>query len=290
MRALKDLVKAVGFDLKKVSEVPFLEARMIIAKELNLTMVDFILKEDMEVDKLSLDNIKDMVNRRLLYEPIAYILGVKEFMGYEFMVQKGVLIPRADSEILCEEVLKELHTRDILTNVMELGVGSGALAVSIALKADNVSVKAVDISDIAIDVSKKNVKKYGVENKIEILKKDILNPEFWNKTELFYDIIYSNPPYIDSQDMKELMRDVADFEPELALYGGADGLDFYRVIVANSCKILSDNALLAFEIGYNQATAVKSMMEQSGYEDLKIINDFSGKNRVVLGRWRKYDR
>ena len=189
--------------------------------------------------------------RREKREPMQYILGSTDFMGLEFHVEPGVLIPRPDTEILCEEALKKLRPG---ARVLDIGTGSGALAVSIAKLAKDAVVTAVDVSDTALAIARGNAEKNSAD--VRFLKSDCFAALAGKK----FDMIVSNPPYIDQEDMTGLMPEVLQ-EPELALFGGEDGLDFYRRISKEAGAYLEDGGFLLFEIGYKQKDDVSALLE-----------------------------
>lgn len=208
--------------------------------------------------------------RRENREPMQYILGSTGFMGLEFHVEPGVLIPRPDTEILCEEALKRLKPG---ARVLDIGTGSGALAVSIAKLAKDAVVTAVDISDAALAIAKSNAEKNGAD--VRFVKSDCFAALAGKK----FDLIVSNPPYIDSEDMAQLMPEVL-LEPELALFGGKDGLDFYRRIAGEAGAYLENGGCLLFEIGYKQKDDVSALLAEHIGEPF-ALKDYGDNWRVV---------
>jgi len=218
-----------------------------------------------------------ILSRREKREPMQYILGSTGFMGLEFHVRPGVLIPRPDTEILCEEALKRIGAG---ARVLDIGTGSGALAISIAKLAKDAKVTAVDISDSALSVAKGNAEKNGAD--VRFVKSDCfaaLNGER-------FDLIVSNPPYIDSEDMAQLMPEVLQ-EPELALFGGEDGLDFYRRICREAGAYLEMGGCLLFEIGYKQKDDVSALLAKDIGEPF-ALKDY-GDNWRVVGAVKRSD-
>ena len=185
--------------------------------------------------------------------PIKYILGKAEFMGLDFNVKEGVLIPRPDTEILVEEVLKNIDENEKL-EVCDLCCGSGAIGLSLATFRKNISVDLVDIDNIPKEVTINNIENLSLEGRTNFIQSDL----FSNLQGKTYDIIVSNPPYIRNEVIETLMDDVKNYEPHLALAGGEDGLVFYRKIIKESKYYLKDNGILAFEIGHDQGEDVKT--------------------------------
>ena len=201
-------------------------------------------------------------------------------MGIDFYVEEGVLIPRDDTEILVEEVLKYIEENDEM-QVCDLCSGSGAIGISLAHLRKNIKVDLIDYYPIPEKVSLINIKKNNLENRVSFIKSDLLEKPIENKK--MYDIIVSNPPYIEEEEIDKLMEDVKDYEPHTALNGGVDGLDFYRKIIDQSQEVLKKDGILAFEIGYNQGEAVKLLMEENNFNDVKVIKDFASLDRIVIG-------
>ncbi len=224
----------------------------------------------------------NFVNLRKENMPLAYILNQKEFMSLNFYVDKSTLIPRPDTEILVEEVIKRCENRQNI-KILDLCTGSGAIGISLAKYIENSSVLCVDKFCETLAVAEKNAKSNGVYGKVKLLKCDVL-------TELEYigekfDIVVSNPPYIASGEVLKLEKNVKDFEPLSALDGGCDGLIFYKKIIEEIDLLLKKDGLLAFEIGYDQKKAVTSLMKDKFY-DICAKCDLSGNDRVILGNLR----
>ncbi|MBR5301924.1 MAG: peptide chain release factor N(5)-glutamine methyltransferase [Clostridia bacterium] len=224
--------------------------------------------KDMPQEKL--EDYEAIIARREKREPMQYILGSTGFMGLDFHVEPGVLIPRPDTEILCEEALRRLAPG---ARVLDIGTGSGALAVSIARHAKNCSVTAVDVSDAALAIARDNAEKNGVQ--VRFVKSDCFAALEGER----FDMIVSNPPYIDRADMAQLMPEVCQ-EPELALFGGEDGLDFYRRISREAGAYLKEGGCLLFEIGWQQKNAVSQLLHEHIGEPF-ALKDYGDNWRVV---------
>ena len=214
-----------------------------------------------------------MTERRIKGEPLTKIFGVADFYGLRFKVTKDVLSPRMETEILVSEVLKDCKKGSA---VLDIGTGSGAIAVSVAKNSES-KVYAVDISSEALSVAKENATNNGV--KVEFLRSNLFNDL---KKKKMFDIIVSNPPYIKSSDIENLMVEVKDYDPMLALDGGKDGLEFYREIVRQAPEYLKENGKLMFEFGKGQASQVKKLM-QKDFTDVVIIKDYNKIGRIVKG-------
>ncbi|NJD01789.1 MAG: peptide chain release factor N(5)-glutamine methyltransferase [Ruminiclostridium sp.] len=211
--------------------------------------------------------------------PVQYITGKQEFMGLDFHVNRNVLIPRPETEILAETVI-ELGKKSTRTlKVLEIGTGSGCIAVSIAYYLRNSFIMAADISEKALEIARMNTLKHGVSGRIEYIRSNIFDKIVMSG----FDIIVSNPPYAKHMEIPGLQREVRDFEPELALDGGEDGLGFYRPIIGKAPEFLKENGNLAFEVGIHQAKEVVRLMKSS-FSAINIKKDLAGIERVVLGR------
>ncbi|MGL4570293.1 MAG: peptide chain release factor N(5)-glutamine methyltransferase [Clostridium sp.] len=237
-------------------------------------------------EKVSNEHKKEyllLIEKRKNKMPIKYITKSAEFMGIELYVEEGVLIPRGDTEVLVEEVLKDINEDEDI-NVCDLCSGSGAIGVSLAEFRKNIKVDSIDYFDIPEKVTLKNIDKHRLSDRMTFIKSDLLK-EVINK-EKKYDIVISNPPYIKEEEIEKLMDDVKDYEPHTALSGGNDGLIFYRRIISESKDVLTGKGILAFEIGYDQGEEVKNIMESNEFINVRVIKDLTGLDRVVIGNYR----
>jgi len=270
-----------GVDMIKNREYgnPVLEATMVLESLLNVNRIYIYTHGKEKVDKAIGDEFLKIMEKRATGYPIQYILKEKEFMGLNFYIEEGVLIPRPDTEILVEYILKyiDINYGNREVKLLDLGFGSGAIVLSIAHYKRQVQAFGVDNSDIALKVANINMNKFKLEN-VKLYRGDL----FSGIDEKFH-IIVSNPPYIPSEEIKNLQKEVRDFEPVAALDGGEDGLDFYRKIIPQSRKYLKDNGLLIFEIGWDQGKAVSNILLQEDFNNIKILKDLQGLDRVVLG-------
>ena len=254
------------------------EAELIVMSALGVTRIQLVTDGRRAVTENEYKRAFEMAARRKTGEPLQYIFGETEFMSLGFYVKKGVLIPRADTETLVETVLDEI-IEDKKYKILDICSGSGCVGISIAHYRQNVMADLVDIDDTAIEVSERNIARNGVDNRVKIQKKDILKEYPDGK----YDIIVSNPPYIESEIIETLQTEVKDYEPHIALDGGADGLIFYRRIAQIAPELLSENGLIAMEIGYNQAEQVVELLKNN-FDNIQVIKDLGGNDRVVTGR------
>ena len=279
---ISELIKKGMIELKNENiEEPKLKSRLLMQYVLNETR-QYVIVNDME----QLDKSKEkqyFEGIRILKKgvPIEHITHQREFMKLSFFVDKNVLIPRQDTEILVEEVIK-IAKKINAKKILDLCTGSGAIAISLAKYLPQTEITAIDISKDALKIAKKNAISNNVENQITFINLDM----YTNLNEGKFDIIVSNPPYIKDEVINTLMEDVKNYEPHTALSGGNDGLNFYRRIINDSNKVLKENGILAFEIGHDQGYEVSELMSEKGYKDIRVIKDLVGHDRVVIGEWQ----
>lgn len=278
-----------SFLRKKLEEI-FKKAEIDEFADIDWIMVEVTGKQRsmlpfVEFSENEIQKIVELAKKRAKHVPLGYILGKSDFFGREFKTNNSVLIPRLDTEILIEQIVKEIKVfqeeNQIKAKVLDIGTGSGAIAITIQKEIGAV-VTAVDISKKALEVAKENAKTLQAD--IEILQSDL----FESLGEKKFDFIVSNPPYIESAVIEGLSPEVRDNEPILALDGGEDGFEFYRKIISDAPSHLNKNGKLYFEIGYNQAETVKKLM-QKDFKEIEVIRDYSDNDRVVLGeiKWLK---
>lgn len=234
------------------------------------------------LDDATVDYAHLLCDRCLYGEPLAYILGEWDFYGLTFQVDKNVLIPRADTERLCELVIGRARDK-VSPRILDLCCGSGCIGIAAAHEVEDARVTAVDFSDGALRVTRENARRLGVQARFVALKADVLEDPPGGMGE--YDILVSNPPYVTRQEMQELDRNVSEFEPHEALYGGPDGLDFYRAICAKWSSLLVPGGMALFECGWQQAADVAAIMEETHYTGVGITEDLSGVPRIVFGKY-----
>lgn len=224
-----------------------------------------------------------MLARRLDGEPLAYVLGEWDFYGMTLSVTPAVLIPRADTEVLIDWtaaiVKKTIGDREF--RFLDLGCGSGCIGIALASLFPNARGVLMDVSPNAVELAKANVKRYNMLNRLFCVPGDMLDHADTRVGK--FDMILSNPPYITHEEMLKLDSSVRDYEPQGALYGGEDGLDFYRAILKGWLDLLKDGGYIAFECGYQQARDVGHLMKEAGIERIKIVEDTAGIQRVISG-------
>ena len=261
---------------------PFLDLQLILMNLINKDKIYLYTHKDEEIDEKIVKKYYELVHLRETGYPLQYMLGNQEFMGLDFYVEEGVLVPRPDTETLVEKIINIVNNTDFKNrslNILDIGTGSGAIALSLAYYIKNANVIALDISDIAIKVANINKNRLKLNN-VSVLKGDLFGNLNLGKNK--FDIVVSNPPYIEKSEIDKLQIEVAQYEPRLALDGGESGLIYYERISDIINDILSDNGILSVEIGHNQAAAVTSIFEKNNdFKKIEVDVDLYGKDRVV---------
>lgn len=273
---LKILQWTAGYFRDRGIERGRLDAELLLAETLGLNRVGLYLNYDRPLDAEELGVYRERVSRRGRREPLAYILGRTEFWSLPISVTPAVLIPRPDTEALVEEALS--HGRDAAT-ILDVGTGSGAIALALASELPAAAVTGVDVSPEALAVAAENARRNGLAERIVFRREDLAALSGGP-----YDLIVSNPPYISVAELEGLMPEVRDYEPRQALDGGADGLDCYRHLARQAATLLRPGGWLLVEIGSGQQDAVRTLWEQAGLADIFERADYAGIPRVVGGR------
>jgi release factor glutamine methyltransferase len=263
-------------------ENPELEASLLLSSTLGINKTDIYAYPEREIEYNKVEMFNQLLERRLNGEPIAYILGEKEFFSRTFIVNPSVLIPRSETETLVEEALRKVKNIPFPL-VVDVGTGSGCIAVTIGCECENAQIFATDISFDALMVARANAERYGVSSRIPFTCADFLS--CFKEESL--DIVLSNPPYISVTDFSSLESDIRDFEPKVSLFGGEDGLNYRRKIVLQATKVLKNDGWCIIEIGANQSEKVAEIFDGVGFKDVSIVKDLAGIGRVVKGRWIK---
>ena len=238
-----------------------------------------------DVDDDKSEAYMKLIEKRSTRIPLQYITGEQNFMGYDFDTAEDVLIPRMDTETLVETALKLVKDADHNVDVLDMCCGSGCIGVSFGLWNKNSRIVLADVSEAAIGLARRNVAKLCAgDDRFEVVRTDLFE-QISGK----YDLILSNPPYIRSDVIETLMPEVREHEPHLALDGTADGLYFYRIIADKAREYIKDEGYVVFEIGNDQAEDVQYLLVDSGYDDIHVVQDLSGNDRVVYGRYDRED-
>lgn len=257
-------------------ENPRLEIEIFLQHIFGYKKIDLYINFEEEVTPKNLKRLREFIKRRVENEPIQYITGVSNFYGRDFNVNKNVLIPRPETEILVNVSIDYLSSKKA-PYIIDVGTGSGCIAITLAKELPSSKVIAIDYSQQALNIAKENAELVGVKN-IEFLKLDFLSENL----NYVADAVVSNPPYIAQEDIQSLMIDVKEFEPHRALTDNADGLEFYRIFANKLDVILKKKGVLIIEVGRgNHPVEVKKLFEESGYNDIEMINDYNKDVRVL---------
>ena len=257
-----------------------LDARLLLEAVCGTDRNDLLVHGEQPVAPEAEEKYLNWIRQRAEHIPLQQLTGEQDFMGLTFSVNEHVLIPRQDTEILVEEVLKELHDG---MRVLDMCTGSGCILLSLLHYSNDCEGLGVDLSAEALEVAGRNVLKVLTPEKAE--HAHFLQSDLFEKVEGKFEIIVSNPPYIASAEVEKLMPEVRDHEPRMALDGTEDGLYFYRRIIKEAGKHLVSSGMLFFEIGYDQGQAVSELMRTSGYREVQVVQDYAGLDRVVLGTY-----
>ncbi len=260
-------------------EKPRLDAEVIVGFVLGLSRTQIIIDAQRPLEPTELARLRGLVKRRRAREPVAYLRGEREFYGRTFRVDKRVLVPRPDTEILVEVALARSRAWSLSARVLDLCTGSGCVAITLARQRPTTQVRATDISADALDVARDNALRLGAYN-VSFAQGDLFASARGQ-----YELITANPPYIPSGDIATLQADVRDHEPRLALDGGADGLDFVRRIVDDAPTHLVPGGVLALEIGAGEAADTAKILADRGFAQIEVAKDYGQIERVVSGRF-----
>ncbi len=269
------LKKGENFLKKSKIKNPNLDTELILSKVINKKREEILLNTNKKLKIKDIIKFKYYLLRRYQKEPIAYILGYKYFWKFKFLTNKSVLIPRPDTELIIEETLKYLPVNKS-KKILDIGTGSGCIVITLLKERPNCRGTAIDISLKALNVAKTNAKLHQIENKINFINIDIDKYKSNN-----YDLIVSNPPYINSIELNRLDDDIKFHEPMLALSGGSDGFRNLKKVIIKSKKLLKINGKLILEIGYKQKNECLKMLNENGFYINKISKDLSGKDRCI---------
>ena len=253
-----------------------IDSEILMSQVIKKNRADIILNSKTELSQKDYNLYENLIIQRSKQKPIAHLTGKKEFWKYEFSVTKDVLIPRPDTEIIVEKTLKLTKNKNKL-KVLEIGIGSGCILLSILKERKSFYGTGIDISKKTIEICKINCKNLGLSSRVKLFKTDIDNFRYGK-----YDLIISNPPYIKKFDLKYLEKEVSFYEPKPALDGGLDGLSELKKVILNSSKLIKRNGKLVLEIAFDQAESVKSILKQNEFYINEIIKDLSKKNRCII--------
>jgi release factor glutamine methyltransferase len=283
---IKDLLAVTAEFLKKKDiDNPRLCAEILLAYQLKTTRIKLYLNFDQPVSEKDLNEYRALIQRRLKREPVQYITGVQEFWSKEFMVGPQVLIPRPETEVLVEQTIAIMINQNevietVAPSILDLGTGSGAVAISLAAELSNADIWASDISEEALETAKTNARKHGVDASIHFIRSDLFSELAPSSR---FDVIVSNPPYIPSEDLDSLQPEVSRFEPRSALDGGPGGLVIINKLVLDAKDFLKPGGWLLMEMGPFQTSKAMEIIEKSGhYGEKRVVKDYSRCDRVVM--------
>jgi len=274
---IETAIKNASIELKKNNiKSPQLDCELLMSKVLNKDRKYIILNLKKELEHDLCDRFEKLVSFRSRGKPIAYLIGIKSFWKFEFFTNENVLIPRPDTELLVEQILKIYEKKNFI-NFLEIGFGSGCIILSLLKEKTSFMGKGVDLSDHCYKLCKINANKLGVSNRLKLFKSDIDNFNLGK-----YDFIVSNPPYVKNFDLKRLDNDVKVYEPRLALAGGLDGLSSFRKIIDKSSKLLKKQGRLILEIAHDQKKEVVELLIRKNFYINKIAKDLAKNDRCII--------
>jgi release factor glutamine methyltransferase len=258
-----------------------LDAEVLLSFCLGCDRLEFYKNPDMIISETQLAAFRNLIARRLQWEPVAYITGRKEFWTFVLEVNSSVLIPRPDTEVIVEEALNICRKIDSPgMKILDIGTGSGAIAIALALEITGTKIVATDISEAALSLAQKNTAALGLKEKIDFRHGNLFEP-----VNGFFDIIICNPPYISAREYEKLPTGVKDYEPREALWAGKSGLEFYEKLIYQAAAFLQKNGWLLLEIGAKQESGVRGIMEAAGfYDSIEMRRDYAGLPRVIKAR------
>ena len=268
-RSLKNQFIQAGLDS------PALDARLLVMMATDMSRADLIAQGHSILPRKIMDQITLLSKKRLSGEPISHILGYNPFYGRKFKVTRDVLSPRPETEMLVDGALDYIRSKPD-ARILDLGTGSGAIVISILAEAETVTATAVDLSKAALEIATENAKCHAVDERLEFVV-----GRWFEELNQQYDLIVSNPPYINSLAMEDLSQEVKNYDPYLALSGGADGLEAYRAIVKDAKSYLTQTGKILFEIGFDQAVVVSDLLREAGFHNISVDNDLAGHPRMI---------
>lgn len=275
----------IAYFEKNGVDAPRLSAELLLCHILKLERIQLYTFYDRIVGSEQLAELRAMVKRAAEHEPIAYLVGRCDFYSLPLKITPDCLIPRPETERLIERAIDFLRGRTGSQYVLDLCTGSGCIVAAIAKNVENLRVVATDISDKALAVAAENIKRHKLEGKVKLLGGDLFDPIITGLDKTQFDLIVCNPPYVSDLEYEKLEPNVKKYEPKLALYAGADGLDIYKRILEKVDDFLEPDGALMMEIGYAQGPAIQQMLEQTGiFKEIKIEKDFADNDRIAVAK------
>ena len=267
-----------GTSILKASKIanPYLDSEILLSESINRDKKHIILNPKEILENKQLNNFNSLIERRRKGEPIAYLINKKEFWKNEFYVNENVLIPRPDTELIIDQVLK-IYSKNSQLQILDIGTGSGCILLSILKERTSFYGTGIDISKKSINVSKFNANRLKLDNRVKFYNSDVDNFKIGK-----YDLIVSNPPYIELLSLKYLEKDVVNFEPKLALSGGFDGFSKIRKVISKASTLIKKNGKLILEIGFKQRNKVKEILKKEGFYINRTLKDYGNNDRCII--------
>ncbi len=267
-----------GTSILKANKIanPYLDSEILLSESINRDKKHIILNPKEILENKQLNNFNSLIERRRKGEPIAYLINKKEFWKNEFYVNENVLIPRPDTELIIDQVLK-IYSKNSQLQILDIGTGSGCILLSILKERTSFYGTGIDISKKSINVSKFNANRLKLNNRVKFYNSDVDNFKIGK-----YDLIVSNPPYIELLSLKYLEKDVVNFEPKLALSGGFDGFSKIRKVISKASTLIKKNGKLILEIGFKQRNKVKEILKKEGFYINRTLKDYGNNDRCII--------
>ncbi len=267
-----------GTSILKANKIanPYLDSEILLSESINRDKKHIILNPKEILENKQLNNFNNLIERRRKGEPIAYLINKKEFWKNEFYVNENVLIPRPDTELIVDQVLK-IYSKNSQLQILDIGTGSGCILLSILKERTSFYGTGIDISKKSINVSKFNANRLKLDNRVKFYNSDVDNFKIGK-----YDLIVSNPPYIELLNLKYLEKDVVNFEPKLALSGGFDGFSKIRKVISKASTLIKKNGKLILEIGFKQRNKAKEILKKEGFYINRTLKDYGNNDRCII--------
>ncbi|MFW5980422.1 MAG: peptide chain release factor N(5)-glutamine methyltransferase [Halanaerobiaceae bacterium] len=279
---IKTVLKRSEAFLKKNNiSNPRLDAEVLLSDLLDMERIKLYVNYDYPLTEKELNEYRKRIVKRGDHIPVAYITGHKEFMSLDIAVNKKVLLPRPETELLVEKIIDWCKEKELESpNIVDVGTGSGAILVSLGYYIKKAKILGIDISQEALEIARKNIKKHEMQERLKVIQGDLLRPLLkMNKTNV--DVVVSNPPYIKKEKMETLPPEVKK-EPDLALNGGKDGVEIYKKLIPQAFQVLKENGFLILEIGEDQGEMLKNLLQKNKWHQIEIKKDYADKERIVM--------
>lgn len=283
LTVLEAIKLATEYFEKKQIESPRVNAEILLADILKCKRLDLYLKFDQPLKDYEVDKYREYIARRGKYEPVQYITGSAEFYGLNFSVDKSVLIPRPETEILVETIINQFKDKKTIL-ILDIGTGSGNISITLAKFLARSHVTSIDISPEAIEKAKYNSTLNGIDGNIDFIAQDVFSENY--SFDKKFDLIVSNPPYISVEEYPVLQNEIVYFEPKIALTDEGDGLKYYKHISKIARDLLNENGKLFFEIGKGQSNDIRGIMEDNLFEEIEVVKDYQQIDRVISGKMK----